>query len=181
MRRKEKWCFVASGQWQVAVLLTAVLCLLTSAQAAPPVEMSVTTNAIKILPERNLGRGYGTVWSATNSAAQGEILRWGTEQYMAENAGTLGTNAPALSVSGTETNGTVILRYVEKGPRLGFILMLNTEGSVRVNVNGPAVAGSGIQLEGKKSLWQESDRGAPQGAIWVVSNSGTNSVAALEW
>jgi hypothetical protein len=148
---------------------------------APPVEMAVTTNAIKILPERNLGRGYGTVWSATNTAAQGEIIRWGTEQYMAENAGTLGTNAPTLSVSGTETNGTVILRYVEKGPRLGFVLMLNSEGSIRVNLNSAAVTGSGIQLEGKKSIWQESDRGAPQGAIWVVSDSGTNSVAALEW
>jgi hypothetical protein len=161
----------------IGLMLVAAL----AAFGAPPVEMSVTTNAVKVLPERNLGRGYGTIWSVTNAVAQGDILRWGTEQYMAENAGTLGTNAPALSVSGTETNGTVILRYVEKGPRLGFILMLNTEGSVRVNVNGPAVAGSGIQLEGKKSLWQESDRGAPQGAIWVVSDSGTNSVAALEW
>lgn len=148
---------------------------------APPVELQVTTNTIKILPERNLGRGYGTVWAATNAVAQGDILRYGTDQYMAENAGVLGTNTPALSVPGTETNGTVILRYVEKGPRLGFVMMLNSEGSIRVNLNGAAVPGKGIQLEGKKSIWQESDRGAPQGAIWAVSDSGTNAVAAMEW
>jgi hypothetical protein len=151
-----------------------------AAIAAPPVEMTVTTNAVKILPERNLPRGYGTVWARTNAVSQGDILRWGTENYMAENAGTLGTNVPAFVV-GSETNGTVVLRYVEKGPRLGFVLMLNTEGSVRVNLNGAAVPGKGIQLEGKKSIWQESDRGAPQGAIWAASDSGTNNVAALEW
>jgi hypothetical protein len=162
-------------------LIGLMLMAAIAAIAAPPVEMQVTTNAIKILPERNLGRGYGTVWSVTNAVAQGDIIRWGTDQYMAENAGALGTNAPTLSVSGAETNGAVILRYVEKGPRLGFILMLNTEGSVRVNLNAAAVPGKGIQLEGKKSIWQESDRGAPQGAIWAVSDSGTNSVSALEW
>jgi hypothetical protein len=155
--------------------------LVMAAIAAPPVEMTVTTNAVKILPERNLSRGHGTVWSNSAATAQGEIIRWGTEHFMAENAGTLGTNAPALSVPGSETNGTVVLRYVEKGPRLGFVLMLNTEGSVRVHLNGAAVSGKGIQLEGKKSIWQESDRGAPQGAIWAVSDSGTNNVAALEW
>jgi len=149
--------------------------------AAPPVEMQVTTNAIKILPERNLGRSYGTLWSAGAEVSQGDILRRGTDQYMAQNDGALGTDAPALHVPGTETNGTVVLRYVEKGPRLGFVLMLGSSGSIRVNINSPAVPGAGIRLEGAKSVFQESDRGAPQGAIWVVSDEGTNTVSALEW
>jgi hypothetical protein len=142
--------------------------------------MTVTTNAVKILPERNLPRGYGTVWSNSAAATQGEIIRWGTQQYMAENAGTLGTNAPVFT-TGAETNGTVTLRYVEKGPRLGFVLMLNSEGAIRFNLNSPAVPGVGLRIRGEGGGWQDSDRGAPQGAIWVVSDEGTNNVAALEW
>lgn len=161
-------------------LIGLILTLAMAAHSAPPIEMSVTTNPVMVLPPRSMGRSEGSLWLATNAVSQGAILRWGGNHYMVQSAGITGTNAPVF-VSGIETNGSAVLRYAEKGPRLGFVLMLNSEGSVRVNLNSPAIPGSGIQLEGKNSLWQESYYGAPQVAIWVVSDVGTNRVAVLEW
>ena len=148
---------------------------------APPIQMQVTTNAIKILQERGLRREYGILWSKTNLVSQGAVIRYGNNQYMAEADGRLGTNAPVFT-SGTASNGTAILRYIEKGQRTGFVVMLNsTNGTVRINVTSPAVPGVGIQLKGERSIWQDSGYGVPQGAIYVVSDDGTNGVAAMEW
>lgn len=163
------------------MLIVLMLPVWQPCSAAPPVSVEVGTNAVKILPERNLSLSYGTAWAEEAAVAQGDILRWSNQHYMAVTGGTLGTNAPDTTATGIQTNGTVVLSYVEKGPRLGFVLQLQDAGSVRINLNSPAVPGIGIQIEGEKSLWQESDRGSPQGAVWAVSDAGSNTVSALEW
>ncbi len=165
---------------RLAVFLCVLLAATGSVPAAEPIEMSVTTNSVMVLPPRNLGRSYGTVWSSETTVSQGDVLRWGNNHYMVQDVGTTGTNAPTFVV-GTETNGTSVLRYIEKGPRLGFILMLNSDDSIRINLNGPAVPGIGPRIRGEMSLWQQSGNGVPQSGVWVVSDSGTNAVAALEW
>ena len=161
--------------------LIGLMLMAAIAFGAPPIEIQVTTNAVKILPERGLNLNYGTPWSKTNLVSQGTVIRSGTGQYMAENAGRLGTNAPVFT-SGSASNGTVLLRYVDKGQRTGFCLMLNsTNGTVRINVTSPSAPGLGIQLKGERSIWQESGYGVPQGAIWVVSDEETNRIAVMEW
>ena len=166
--------------WTQLMIIAAIAVVASVALCAPPVEIQVTTNAVKILAERGLNASYGSLWVKTNLVAQGTVIRSGVNQYMAETDGRLGTNAPAFT-SGTASNGAVRLRYVDKGQRTGFCLMLNSPGPVRVNVGGPAVQGQGIQLKGERSVWQESGYGVPQGPIWVVSDEGTNRVAVMEW
>ncbi|MFA5688579.1 MAG: hypothetical protein WC959_05485 [Kiritimatiellales bacterium] len=164
------------------ILVLACLFGVIAVFAAPAINKEISTNAVKVLPERNLLLKDGTPWQAELQVPQGLVIRSGTEHYMAENAGTLGTNAPTIFYPGWETNGTVVLRYIEKGPRLGFIMMMETDGTMRVNVNTPPTPGSGAILDGRLSTWQESgSQAVPQGAIWAVSETGTNRVTAIEW
>jgi hypothetical protein len=168
--------FRAARRLLPALALLSVGWLLCASDAA---EFDAGTNAVKVLPERNLPRNSGTPWAATNSAAQGEILRYGLNAYMALNEGTLGTNAPVF-VAGSETNGTVVLSVVPIGPRRGMVIQLLDAGPLKVRVYSPSHPGW-FRLIGENSSWSESGDGAPQGAVFVESMSGTNTVSALEW
>jgi hypothetical protein len=160
----------------LAGLILMALCC--AATAAP---FAVSTNTVKILPERNLTRGAGEIWASTNSVLQGEIIRYGLNTYMAQNAGTLGTNAP-VHLAGIETNGAVRLQVVPTGPRRGMVVQLQSEGTVWVQVYSPGEEGDGFKLLGQNAHWSESGNGVPQGAVYVRSTSGeTNVVSAVEW
>ncbi len=147
--------------------------------AAPPA-FEVPTTAVKILSERNFTRGAGTNWVSEAEAAQGDLLSYGINFYMARNAGTLGTNSPVFQ-TGIETNGAVVLQYVDRTPRRGFVIQNQDAGTVWLGVYDPAESGAGFSLIGTSSHWSESGSGCPQGSIWAVSASGTNTVSALEW
>ncbi len=155
------------------MVLTAALCLLTSALA-----WEVSTNAVKILPERNLR--HADAWEAETVVAQGDIMKCYQNFYMARVGGTLGTNAPIFRV-GAETNGTAVLQYVERGPRRGFVVQLCDSGTIWLNVYNPAVPNAGLALIGRNAHWSESGNGCPQGSIWAVGETGTTGVTALEW
>jgi hypothetical protein len=160
---------------QSGLILMALCC----AAAAAPFE--VGTNAVKVLPERNLPRGSGEAWTATNAVGQGNIIRRGLNTYMAQNAGTLGTNEPVF-VAGTELNGMVTLQAVPIGPRRGFVIQLQDEGPVWVQVYAAGSEGDGFMLFGENAHWSESGDGVPQGAVYVISPaSKTNAVGAVEW
>lgn len=158
----------------LAGLVLVVLCC-----AASAAEFEVGTNLVKVLPPRSLTRGAGEPWAETNSVSQGDILRYGLNKYMALNEGTLGTNAPEFK-TGTETNGTVVLQVIPIGPRIGMVVQLLDAGPVQVRVYSPTDPGT-FWLLGENSHWSESGSGVPQGAVFVVSESGTNTVSTLEW
>lgn len=151
------------------------------AEAASQLTFQVPTNGVMVLPKRNMGRSEGAIWTPGATVHQGDILRWGTSHYMVQTEGVLGPRSPNLVVPGVETNGTAVLRYVEKGSRLGFIVQLDSTGPVRVALNAASEPGSGLMLVGENAIWQESGRGVPQNSIWLVSDSGTNTVTVLEW
>lgn len=169
---------IMNGRVLLSVLLLTVGCFVL---AAPPVAMEVSTESVMVLPPRNTPRGQGINWQGQLEVEQGEILKFGTTLYMVQSAGTTGTNAPVLFVPGVETNGTAVLRCIERGPRQGFVLMVESNGVVRVSVNSAAASGEGLMLDGRLSHWSESDRGCPQGAIWAATDSGTNRVTVMEW
>lgn len=140
--------------------------------------VEVATTAIKVLPERNLK--YADVWESSTVVDQGAIMKWGNNFYMAEIFGTLGTNAPTFR-SGVETNGTVTLRYIERGPRRGFVIQLHDAGPVWVKAYTAPGVDDGFKLSGSLAHWSERGDGCPQGAIWVASESGTNTITGSEW
>ncbi len=164
---------IRSWKFGLVVLLMAVACCLT-----PALAWEVSTNAVKILPERNLK--YADAWEAETVVAQGSIMKCYQNFYMARTAGTLGTNAPIFKV-GSETNGTAVLQYVERGPRRGFIVQLHDSGTIWINVYNPATPNTGFALIGQNAHWSESGNGCPQGSIWAIGETGTNAVTAIEW
>ena len=140
----------------------------------------VTTNVVKILPERRSNVRSFPVWVAEDAIDQGTVIRYGNNAYFAETGGTLGTTAPTFR-SGIETNGTAILRYIERGPRRGFVVQLHDAGPVRVNAYVAPDDERHFRLSGNLAHWSQSGEGCPQGAIYVVSESGTNTVTVTEW
>ena len=158
------------------VLAAGLLALAVAALAT-----DVTTTPIKILPERNVNVRQLDYWVEETEVAQGQLMRWGNNAYWVVTAGTT-TNIPPTFTSGSETNGTAILRYIKPGARRGFVVQLHDDGPIWARAYAaPEMGDDGFVLSGELALWSESGDGVPQGAIYVTAETGTNQVSATEW
>ena len=137
---------------------------------------SVSTNSVKILA--NVEANAGQAWASTNAYTQGELVYSEGRVWMALIAGTSSTNAPSGILD--YVDGTVTWRKALAQKRKG--LFIGNEGSNETTISwfSALVAGSGITLaQGEKIILTEDD--CPQGAIYTISDSGTNSTSTLEW
>jgi len=140
----------------------------------------VTTNALKVLPERTMRARNLDAWEAEVLVDQGQLMKWGQNMYWAVDGGMTGSEAPVFT-SGSETNGTTTLAYIQPGPRRGFVIQLEEEGVVWLRAYQAPTEHEHITLTGDLAHWAESGDGVPQGAIWAKATVGTNNLAATEW
>lgn len=141
----------------------------------------VTTTPRKILPERNVNVRQLDYWEEETEVAQGQLMRWGNNAYWVVTEGTT-TNSPPTFTSGSETNGTAILRYISPGPRRGFVIQLHDVGPIWARAYAaPEIGDDGFLLSGELALWTESGDGVPQGAVYVAAEAGVSQVSATEW
>jgi hypothetical protein len=164
----------------IRITIAAAAAMLVGYAAGTALGTEVTTTAIKILPERNVNVRQLSYWEADTAVEQGQLMRWGNNAYWAVTAGTT-TNTPPTFTLGTETNGTVVLAYITPGPRRGFVVQLHDAGQVWARAYAAPTANDGFMLSGNLAAWNEAGDGCPQGAIWVQSESGTNTVTSAEW
>lgn len=139
---------------------------------------TVSANAVKIMGAPSARRSSAQAWEASTAYSQGELVSSATARYLALVAGTSGSTGP--SGTGDQSDGTVTWRHVTGAPRQG--LFLANEGGVRVTVrfDGSVTAGAGITLgAGEKIVL--TGRDAPQTAIYVIADSGSDSFSAYEW
>ena len=163
------------------IAMAALMAVAVGILAGSAMATEVTSTPIKILPERNVNVRQLSYWESETEVTQGQLMRWGNNAYWAGTAGTTGETAPTFT-SGSETNGTAVLRYITPGARRGFVLQLHDDGNVWARAYAaPVPESNGFLLSGKLSHWSEQGSGCPQGAIYIASESNTNTVSAMEW
>ncbi len=98
-------------------------------------QMSVSTNSVKIAPERNRN---APVWVSGSSVPQGQLLKYMNQFYMAEVANTNSTTAPSADAN---------MRKLYGNPRRDTLVVCNSGTTTMwLNVGSHAVTNRGIML-----------------------------------
>ena len=137
---------------------------------------SVSTNSVKILA--NAKANASASWASTNAYTQGQLVNSSGQVWMALIAGTSSTTAP----SGIDdfVDGTVTWRKSFSQLRKG--MFIGNEGLTKITVSwfSAVVSGSGLTLDPDQKIVLTGDD-CPQGAVYVISESGVNAVSTMEW
>jgi hypothetical protein len=135
-----------------------------------PWSMTITTNAVKVCPDRTLQTAAAF---ATNRAySQGAIVQNASVRrfYMAVNAGTSGTNAPRHA-SGEASDGVITWRHFPSGFRNAVWLYNSGSNDVMFGIGYvPTLTSGGVLKSGGTALLDGMD---VQGEIYAISPTGT--------
>lgn len=109
--------------------------MVLGAAMAGDFQMSVSTNSVKIAPERNRN---APAWVSGSSVPQGQLLKYANQFYMAEVANTNSTTAPSADAN---------MRKLYGNPRRDTLVVCNSGTTTMwLNVGAHAVTNRGIML-----------------------------------
>jgi len=159
------------------VLLVAGLAAV-AVLAAPPFNQSVGTTSQTIAPARPL---QWTAWAA-GSVAQGDVVKTGGYYYFAVVGGT--SVAAPTHTSGEETDNDVTWRVVSTS-RAAVAITVQTisanGGAINVSFGASAaVKDKGVRLVGEGATFLFDSGDNYNGAIQIVSATGSNVVVGVQ-
>lgn len=147
--------------------IIALFTLIAVVASATPVSMTVTTTSVKVLPGKPVLSGV--TWTNGITVAQGQVLRYQGQSYMAETAGVKSTEP----VPGTTTDG---LRWTTSRDRaIATIQNLGTT-EVFLSFRGPAESGKGLKLVADAVMSLED----VQTAVHAITASGSTTLGITE-
>ena len=139
--------------------------MVLGAAMAGDFQMSVSTNSVKIAPERNRN---APAWVSGSSVPQGQLLKYANQFYMAEVANTNSTTAPSADAN---------MRKLYGNPKREALVICNVGTTdIWLNIDAPARVGAGIKLLPEWAI----SLADIQTAVYAIVASGTGSVSGVD-